>query len=333
MSSPRQANIVVLAKDPNDPANSALYESMPSGSKVVATVSSMEEFAEVDEETVKGVNVLFTSWSNKEVVTEALNRFPSVEWVHARSAGVEHIICPALVSHPCKLTNARGCFSSTLAEYTMMSCSYFAKDLPRLMRQKADRKWDQYCVKELRGSTLGVVGYGDIGKACARLAKAYGMRIVALKRNPVEDDVADVCYGGDGLGTLMSECDYVVVAAPLTEKTRGMVGEKALGMAKKGSVLINLGRGPIVDEKAMIKALESGRLGGLALDVFETEPLPEDHELWGLDNVLLSPHNMDMTETFMEEATEAFKTGWLVKFLAGEDVGGFPNLVQKEEGY
>lgn len=331
--SAREANIVVLAKDPRDPANAALYDNMPKGSKVVATVSSMDEFKDVDDKTVKDVNVLFTSWSNKEVVAEALKRFPGVEWVHARSAGVEHIICPALVEHPCKLTNARGCFSSTLAEYTMLSCSYFAKDLPRLMRQKEEKKWEQYCVKELRGSTLGVVGYGDIGKACARLAKAYGMRIVALKRNPVKDDVADVCYGGDGLPKLMSECDYVVVATPLTEKTRGMVGEEALEAAKEGSVLINLGRGPIVNEGAMINALKNGKLRGLALDVFDIEPLPSDHELWGLENVLISPHNMDMTETFMKEATEVFKSEWLVKFLAGEDVAGFPNLVKKEEGY
>jgi phosphoglycerate dehydrogenase-like enzyme len=329
----REANNVVLAKDPKDPANAALYDGLPSGSKVVATVSSFDEFDSIDSELGKDVNVLFTSWSSKEVVTEALKRFPAIEWVHARSAGVEHIICPALVEHPCKLTNARGCFSSTLAEYTMLSCGYFAKDLPRLMRQKKEKNWEQYCVKELRGSTLGIVGYGDIGKACGRLAKAYGMKVVALKRTPVDDDVADVVYGGDGLNELMAECDYIVVAAPLTEKTKGMVGEAALSAAKEGSVLINLGRGPIVDEKAMIGALESGKLRGLALDVFDVEPLPKGNKLWELDNVLLSPHNMDMTETFMEEATEVFKESWLVKFLEGEDIGGFPNLVKKEEGY
>jgi phosphoglycerate dehydrogenase-like enzyme len=149
-------------------------------------------------------------------------------------------------------------------------------------------------VEELRGSTLGVVGYGDIGRACAKLAKVYGMRVVALRRNPKlseNDPYCDVAYGNDAesLNRIMSESDYILVSAPLTEETRGLVGPIAFSHTKQNAVFINLGRGPIVDEKELIKTLKSGRLKGAALDVFATEPLPVDSELWDLENVLISP--------------------------------------------
>jgi hypothetical protein len=180
----------------------------------------------------------------------------------------------------------------------MMACSYYAKDLPRLMKQKQAQNWEKYDVEELRGKTLGVVGYGDIGRATAKLANAYGMRVVALRRHPeisVNDPLCDKVLGTGkaALNELMAESDYVVCSAPSTISTRGMVNEDAFAAAKEGMVFINLGRGPVVDEKAMVKALKSGQLKGAALDVFAEEPLPKGHDLWGLDNVLISPHNMD----------------------------------------
>lgn len=230
------------------------------------------------------------------------------------------------------LTNAKGMFSSTLAEYCMMACSYFAKDLPRLMQQKRNLHWEQYPVLELRGATLGVVGYGDIGRASAKLAKAYGMKVIGVKRNPVSfrDEYCDVMYGTDKLNTLMEDSDYVLISTPLTEQTRNMISKEVLSNCKPSTVIINVGRGPIIDEEALIEALQNRAIKGAGLDVMTVEPLPKSSPLWKLDNVLLSPHNMDMTLTFMRESTEFFVKENLPRWLRGMEV---LNQVDKVAGY
>ena len=231
------------------------------------------------------------------------------------------------------MTNAKGQFSSTLAEYAMMACAYFAKNVPRLQEQKAARIWEKYSVLELRGATVGVVGYGDIGRACAKLAQSYGMRVIALRRNyPTKDPLCDVVYRNtkDNLNLLFEQSDYILCSAPLTAETRGMIGKEQFHRAKENAVFINVGRGPIVDETALVEALKSGTLKGAALDVFETEPLPSDSELWDLPNVLLSPHNMDQTATFMHEATEFFVEENLPRFVRGETL---LNPVDPAAGY
>ena len=180
-----------------------------------------------------------------------------------------------------------------------------------------------------------MVGYGDIGRACAKLAHVYGMRVVALRRNPilaVGDPLCDRVLGSDteSLNQLMRESDYILCSAPLTEETRGLIGTTQFQHAKKGAVLINLGRGPVVDEVALLHALKSGILKGAALDVFAQEPLPETSELWELENVLLSPHNMDQTATFMHEATEFFVHENVPRFVRREPL---LNPVDKNAGY
>ena len=223
----------------------------------------------------------------------------SLEWIQSRSAGIDVIMSDTLKdsSDALIMTNAKGAFSSTLAEYTMMACSYFAKDLPQLMQNKQKGKWKKYSILELRGSTIGIVGYGDIGRAASKLAKAYGMKVIALRRRvPSTEEIeadpyCDVVYGSgtDSLNQLFSESDYVLCSAPLTAETEKMIGKEQFDHAKDDCVFINVGRGPVVDEDALIEALKDGRLKGAGLDVFTKEPLDEDSELWTLDNVLLSP--------------------------------------------
>jgi len=212
------------------------------------------------------------------------------------------------------------------------------------MRNKRNGKWEKYRVQELRGATLGVIGYGDIGRAAAKLAKAYGMRVIALRRNVPSPEVihadpyCDEVYArgddSDSLNKLFAVSDYVLCAAPLTDETRGMIGKEQFDHAKKeeegGCVFINVGRGPIVDEKALVEALKDGRLKGAGLDVFTNEPLEEESELWTLENVLLSPHNMDMTDTFMLESTHFFVRENLPRFLRGQTL---LNPVDKRAGY
>jgi len=349
------ARILSLA-DPNDPNNTPLHvDPLPEGATLLAVGTSLEQFSTTTTDATTTIeqlkaaepNVLFVSYSKaRQPLAEVLQTFPSIQWVHTRSAGIDFCTSPTLIEYSqagkIQVTNAKGCFSSTLAEYTMMACSYFAKDLPRLLQQKHDSKWNQYPILELRGATLGVVGFGDIGRSAAKLAKAYGMKVIALKRNPDQMVVlggngndrprplADKVYGTDALNQLFAESDYILCAAPLTPETEKMIGKEQFDHAKKGAVFINVGRGPIVDEDALIDALKDGRLKGAGLDVTAIEPLPKDSELWKLENVLLSPHNMDMTQTFMKESTQFFVEENLPRFLYGQTL---LNPVHPAAGY
>jgi phosphoglycerate dehydrogenase-like enzyme len=167
------------------------------------------------------------------------------------------------------------------------------------------------------------LGYGDIGRATAKLASVYGMKVIALRRNPAKSEFDPICdevfgTGKEALQTLMNKSDYVVCSAPSTVETRGMVNAAAFEASKENQVFINLGRGPVVDEDALLESLKNGRLRGAALDVFATEPLPSDHEFWEMENVLISPHNMDKTATFMHEASEFFVNENLPRFILGD---------------
>lgn len=331
----KEARIFALC-DPNDANNEPLCSGpLPDGCTLLGVGSSLADFLREDG-SISGrePNVIFVSHPrSRETLLELLDEFPSVEWIHTRSAGVDHIMSDGLSRSTVHLTNAKGMFSSTLAEYCMMACSYFAKDLPRLMRQKNDVDWTQYPISELRGATLGIVGYGDIGRACARLAKAYGMVVLGLKRTASSssaDPYCDRVYGAGGLHEMLSKSDYVLVSAPLTEQTRGLISKEALSNCKPSAVLINVGRGPIVDEGALVEALTNGTIGGAGLDVTTVEPLPRKSPLWKLDNVLLSPHNMDMTRTFMRESTEFFVNENLPRFVRGKTL---LNPVDKSVGY
>lgn len=330
----KEAKILSLS-DPDDEANVALNDNLPFGSKLLGTGMTLKDFDAFKDQSP---NVLFVSPSCPKARKElplVLEAFPSIEWVHVRSAGIDFLESDDLAKVNIPVTNAKGQFSSSLAEYTMMACSYFAKDLPRLMKQQKAKNWEKYDVEELRGKTLGIVGYGDIGRACAKLAHVYGMKIIALRRHPEKSELDPYCsvvYGTDkkSLNRLMSESDYIVCSAPSTIDTRGMVNADAFEAVKDNAVFINLGRGPVIDEDALIKALKNGKLKGAALDVFTEEPLPQSNELWNLDNVLLSPHNMDQTSTFMHEAAEFFVYENLPRFICGKDL---MNPVDPKAGY
>ena len=233
---------------------------------------------------------------------------PRVRWVHSRSAGVDNLLFPALVASPVILTNARGVFSRALAEFVIGAVLFFARDFRRLLRSQAAGRWEPFEPQALAGRTLGIVGYGDIGRAVAAPARALGMKVVALRRRTraEPDGLADEVLGPGALHELMARSDYVVVATPLTPETRGLLGRAALASMKREGVLINVGRGPVVDEEALVDALEQGRLRGAALDVYEKEPLPAGHPLYRCENVLLSPHCADNTTGWREEAMGVF---------------------------
>jgi len=343
----KKARIVSLS-NPDDDACRALHHTaatnttddesvLPRGCSLLGVGSTAQELG-----LIKDVNVVFVSPSS----TNAKQELPllikeygdSLEWIHLRSAGIDFIHSHELVElceqYNIQVTNAKGQFSSVLAEYTIMSCLYFAKNLPRLLQQQSLAKWQKYNVKELRGSTLGIVGYGDIGRATAKLAKAMGMNILAFRRNTTitTDKYCDSFLNpaNGGLHELMKRSDYVLCSAPLTRETHHLIDATALSLLQPHAVLINVGRGPVVDQNAMVQNLQNGKLAGAALDVFDTEPLPSNHPLWKLPNVLLSPHNMDQTPTFMHEATDFFLDENLPRFILQKTLF---NPVNMQQGY
>lgn len=271
----------------------------------------------------------------RETIEAMLPRLPSLQWLHSSSAGLEHMLSPTIINHPLVLTNAKGVYSHSLAEYTLTACNWFAKDLPRLCRAQKEHLWEPYDVEELRGKTLGVVGYGDIGQACARLARAFKMRVVALRRRTQlsqeerEQGLVDAILPPEMLTELMSLSDYVVASTPHTPETHKLISKEAIAAMKPSGVFINVGRGKCVDEEALVEALQARRIRGAALDVFFTEPLPADSPLWDLDNVLMSPHNADRTKEFQFESLQLFVDN-VNRFVSGEPI---KNICDKKSGY
>ncbi|KAJ1418565.1 D-isomer specific 2-hydroxyacid dehydrogenase [Ochromonadaceae sp. CCMP2298] len=325
-----KCRIVIVGPKIWESALLALATHLPPDARIIATGSSLEELMR-DDLFCEG-NVLLNVSGTSQTLPSIIDEMPHLTWIHSINCGVDNIMCPEIADSDIVLTNAKGVFSSNLAEYALFACSYFAKDLPRLRRQQAERQWEKYYVGQLRGATMGIVGYGDIGAACARLAKAYGMRVLALRRNPdlcSGDANVDQAFGAHELGAVMSQADYLIVCMALTPHTRQMIREEHFKASKKGLVLVNIGRGALLDEEALIRALQSGDVAGAALDVFAVEPLPEESPLWALPNVLVSPHTADLTPTSRYASVQLF-TENCARFLRGQELGC---VVDKNVGY
>jgi phosphoglycerate dehydrogenase-like enzyme len=256
----------------------------------------------------------------------------NVRWIHSLWTGVESLITPELAAHPAPLTNGRGVFRWPLADWVVAVMLHYSFDLRRVIRQQEAGVWEPFTSSVLTGKTLGIVGYGAIGSAAAERARTFGMKVAALRRRPelsAGDALVDVSYAPAQLNQLMAASDYVLVVLPSTAGTRGLIGEAQIAAMKPTAVLINIGRGASIDEAALLRALESGKIRGAALDVFTTEPLPSSHPFYKLPNVLLSPHTADRVEGFLQPAFDCFFEN-LERFLKGEPL---LNVVDKHAGY
>ena len=318
--------LTVLVLGAADDASLSRLAGLPPGVRTVIG-QAPEDFGEA----LRSAEVVFHCAGGRKRLEPLLAQAPQVRWVHSRSAGVENILFPALVESPVVVTNARGAYSRSLAEWAMAGVLFFAKDLRRLVKSQGEGRWDVFEPEEVAGKTLGVVGYGDIGRAVARQARALGMSVLALRRRAgaAPDGVAEEVAGPDGLLDLMRRSDYVVAATPITPKTRGLIGRDAIAAMKPTAVFVNIGRGPVVDEGALVEALTARRIRGAALDVFEKEPLPDGHPLYALDNVLLSPHSADNVPGWRESAVDVF-VEHVRRYRRGEPL---PNIVDKAGGY
>jgi phosphoglycerate dehydrogenase-like enzyme len=252
--------------------------------------------------------------SSSEGLVELVRRGPRLRWVQARNAGAGEQLGAALALAPGELgdvtvTTSSGVHAGPLAEFAIFGMLAFAKDLPKLLRDQRARHWPagQQPVGELRGGTLLLVGVGAIGTETARLAGAFGMHVIAVKRElsggiPHVDELHPVSE----LRALVARADAIVVTLPATDATRGLLDADTLAAVKPGAVLVNVGRGAVIDESALAERLQDGTLGGAALDVFTEEPLPEDSPLWGLENVIVSPHGIALVEAEEPRIVELF---------------------------
>ena len=319
-----EIDLLVLGK-PDDPVVLRAHEAGPGVRVKIASTAS-----ELAPESASAPVLL--NWLGAAEFHRAVAAAPCLQWIHTRHAGVDFAVTPEVIAHPAILTNGSGVYSSALGEFVLAGALYFAKDLPRMLRAKAEKRWDVFPVQELRRQTIGIVGYGDIGRAIARRAKAFGMRVLAVRRDPAPragDEFADSVAGSGGLHEMLGQCDYAVVSAPLTNETRNMGGAGEFSAMKSTAIIMNVGRGPVIDEAAMADALRAGRIRGAWLDVFEAEPLPPDSPLWTMDNVFISAHTADQTLTWMHESMDFF-LAQLARWRRGE---ALENIVDKRRGY
>jgi len=319
--------IHLLVISPPDVPHLKILETLPRDTIITIALDPA-----VLREKAPDAEVVLNCTGRAEGLEAILPNAPKLRWIHSLSAGVESQLTPVVAASTVPLTNSRGVYKESLGEFVVAAALFFAKDFRKMLRNQEAGKWEQFDVEELYRQTMGVIGYGEIGRAAARRGKALGMKILAMRRNPAKsegDGVADTLYPPEQMGDMIAESEVVVVAAPLTPQTRGLVNEAAIGRMKSTAILINVGRGPVIHEPSLIQALQQNRIRGAALDVFEQEPLPTGHPFWTLRNVLLSPHCADHTADWLHIAVEFFVSNFH-RFLAGEPL---LNVVDKRAGY
>ena len=315
--------LVLTAKD--DPSL-RLLDPAPEGVRFVVG-QRPEELGEA----AARAEVLYLISGGRAALEPVFARAPRVRWVHVGWAGLDGVLFPGLIESPVPVTNARGVFSQSLAEFVIAAILFYAKDLRRMLQAQAAGRWEPFEVEEIHGQSVGILGYGDIGRSVAERAKALGMRVFAERRDPraARDAFLDGAFAPERRRELVAQSDYVVLALPATPETRSLFGAGEIAAMKPTAVLVNVGRGSTVDEPALVRALEERRIRGAALDVFEAEPLPADHAFYRLDNVLVSPHTADRTATWRDEAMRLFLAN-LECFRKDEPLA---NVIDKGKGY
>lgn len=302
---------------------------------------------------VDDAEVLLRGFLGADAFDRLLARTPRLAWVHSATAGVERVLTPASRKRDLVITNARGVFSRPIAEYVLMMILAVSRRLPQLLELQRERTWQPLEGAELGDVTVGIVGMGSIGRAVATLATAFGSRVIATRRRSEvgaaaapdgerardgsggsgdssgDELVVDRILGPDGLPELLAESDFVVLAAPLTAATEGLIDGPALEAMKPGAWLINVARGRLVDERALLRALREGRIGGAVLDTFRDEPLPASSPFYDLDNVIVTPHTSWSSGRVLDRSVELFCEN-LRRYAAGQPL---LNVVDPAAGY
>lgn len=279
---------------------------------------------------LEDTEVVMLPWALPEVTVARILQVPTLRWVQTVTAGIDHVLRSLPADHELVITNASGVFDVPIAEMVLTYILATAKRLPEFLAQQRAKRWQLLRLREVAGLTVGVVGLGSIGSEIAARCQGLGMRVMAARRHPERGAPhVDEVLGADQLPDLLGAADYVVVAAPLTEETRGLIGAAALRQMRSDAWLINIARGAIVDEAALVAALQDGSIAGAALDVFAEEPLPTSSPLWDLPNVIITPHNSWSTPQLKAREAELFLEN-LARYVHGQPLR---NVVDSNRGY
>jgi phosphoglycerate dehydrogenase-like enzyme len=302
------------------PVVAVLYKDhLPPGMEDVEAAAEVR-YATADQlaEALDGAQVLFLWDFFSSALEDAWHAAGSLEWIHVAAAGVDKLLFQDLRDSGVVVTNARGIFDRPIAEFVLAGMLAFAKDLPGLLSLQRERTWRHRETERLESGRALIVGTGAIGREIARVLKALGLQVAGAGRTARSDDAdfGDV-YASSELAAVVGDFDWVVMVAPLTEETLHLIDAAVLQAMKPTARLVNVGRGACVDTDALVAALQSGAIAGAALDVFETEPLPADHALWAMDNVIISPH------------LSGDARGWLPQ-LAGQFADNFDRYIRQQ---
>jgi len=293
--------------------------------------------ADTDEETDAGIVDADGAFSPR-ITAAQFAAARRLKWIHSPAAGIGSMLFPALVESPVLMTNSRGISARAIAEHTIGVTVALFRKLPLALNRQRTRTWAQNelfaegrSIRTLRGARVLLVGLGAIGTATAQLFAAFGAHVTAIRRRPTAPSPGGVdrVLSADRLLEALPSADVVIIAAPQTAETVRLIGAEELGAMKQDAILVNVSRGKLVDEAALAAALETGRLRGAALDVFEHEPLSPDSPLWDRDDVIITPHVAGFYDTYWPDARQLFADN-LRRFIAGEPLR---NVVDKKAGY
>ncbi len=273
-------------------------------------------------------DVLFSFGVPEDAIAAADN----LKWLHFASAGVDRSISPTLLAKRIRLSSSRGIHATAISEYIIMQMLAFSKSLRNAYRYQDKHEWKfEELAKgkfDLDGKTVGIIGLGSIGQKVARIAAALGMKVVGTVNTPRNLRYVDKVYAPSKLDAVLKQSDFVILSTPLTEKTFHIIGKYELSIMKASACLVNIGRGKLIDEKALIAAIKSKRIAGAALDVFEREPLAADSPFWGMKNVSVTPHYSGMADDLWEKVAERFCENAL-RFRYGKPLIGAVSRVKK----
>lgn len=271
---------------------------------------------------IRGAEILY-AW---RFPPHLLAKASRLRWIQGMGAGVESFLVPELPARVI-VTRAAGIFGPWMAEYTLGWCAWVSQRMEAFREAQRQRLWRALDPGPLHGRTLAIVGLGDIGKAIARAARAVGMRVIGVSRSGKRERGVAAVYRPSAIARALGQADFVVIVLPLTKETRGLIGEAELRAMKPRAWLVSIGRGPVIDETALMRALSEKRIAGAILDVFETEPLSPDHPLWTLPNVVITPHIAG--PSVPAEIAPVFNDN-LRRYLAGRRLR---HLVNRSRGY
>lgn len=268
---------------------------------------------------------------------EQLQKAKNLRWIHATTAAVHQLMFPELIASDVRVTNSTDIHGPVVAEHAIALILALAKGLPLAAKYQAEHRWGQQDLwrsrlrpREIGGATLGIIGLGAIGKHSVRLAKGLGMRVLAVRDHPqLGAEGADRVFDAHRLHEMLAEADYVLLAAPLTAKTKALFNDDTFAAMRSDGCFLNVSRGGLVDEVALDRALRSGQIRAAALDVFATEPLPAESPLWGLENLLITPHTAALTEKLWERHFVRISEN-LRRYVDGRALLG---EVDKQKGY